>query len=180
MTKKKQWICFFSQTGSEIENIRKALKRDPDILIMNGSTTDRVNPDLLKDLQGKIVFLPYRPSDSDYKQLKFEADCLITLHGWLRILPGWFCDKYEIYNGHPGDVSMMNGVLKGANPQEKAFNLRLSHTGSTIHRCTAELDGGAVMDIKPVSIEGLTLDEVYKKLHENSSEQWIKFLKNKL
>lgn len=178
----KRWICFFSQTGSEINEIRKALKRDPDLIVTNRTNLDGVNSDL-RELLSRFYFLPYRPKEEDYKRMvdsyrHIFNNCIITLHGYLRIMPRFMCDSYEILNSHPGDVTLQNGILKGFNPQEKAFNLKLDSSGSTIHRCTSELDGGEILDLQKVSIKGMTLDQVYKTLHDNSVFQWIKYLKN--
>lgn len=182
MDKRRQWVCFFSQTGSEINSIRKQLGRDPDIVFINSSRTrENINKELLKDMWDYLYVLPDRPSDETYKHLEdsLSPDCIITLHGWLRILPGWFCDKYEIYNGHPGLIDKYP-ELKGFNPQEKAFNLGLKTTGSVIHRCTAEVDGGKLLSGREISIEGLTLDQVYEVLHNNSTELWVDFLRERL
>ena len=178
MSKQRQWVCFFSQTGTEINCIRKALGRDPDYIIFNNSSYEKVNKELLQDCRSKIIEISNRPSKEEYERIcnLLEPDCLITLHGYLRILPGWFCDKYYILNGHPGNTLYDNGILRGSNPQEKAYRLGLKCTASTIHRCTAELDAGEVIDLQSVYIEGLTLDEVYERVHDNSVSQWIRVL----
>ena len=174
----RQWACFFSQTGTEINCIRKALKRDPDYIFFNNDSFDKVNKELIKDCLDKIITISKKPTDEEYMNIckLLDPDCLITLHGYLRILPGWFCDRYYILNGHPGNTLYDNGVLRGHDPQKKAFDLRLECTASTIHRCTAELDAGEVIDIQSVYIKGLTLDETYEKIHENSVSQWIRVL----
>lgn len=180
----RKWICFFSQTGSEINSIRKALKRDPDLIVTNRGNLDGVNEEL-KELTSIFYYLPYKPAVQDYVNMihnnraLFE-DCLITLHGYLRIIPDFLCNEYTVINSHPGDITVQDGILKGYNPQEKAFRLGLDASGSTIHRCTPELDGGEIFDVQKVSIKGQSLDQVYATLHDNSVNQWIKFLSTEL
>ena len=176
----KQWVCFFSQTGSEIDQVRRLLGRDPDLIVFNGNQ-DQVCKSLLHDLESRFVVLPNRPSDQDYEELEklLHTDSLITLHGWLRIIPGWFCNKHKILNGHPGLITKYP-VLKGFNPQEKAFKLGLPSSGSVIHDVVAEVDSGEILASKEVDIAGLTLEEVYEALHRSSVSLWAEFLKNML
>ena len=37
----KKWICFFSQTGSEIVEVSKRLKRLPDFIITNNNDKNK-------------------------------------------------------------------------------------------------------------------------------------------
>ena len=118
-----------------------------------------------------------KPSVEDYKNaLDGKGDGLISLHGYLRILPPEICKKYSIVNLHPGLITKYP-ILKGKDPQEKAYNLGLKTSGAVIHEVIAEVDSGKILDSIEISIEGLTLDEVYENLHKCSSELWIKFFK---
>ena len=89
------WIALFSQTGSEIVDLSSELNRKPDFVITNANL-DNVNPNIEVD---------FRINNDEAKTLdilediEFDANtALITLNGWLRIVPPDKCKKYNIYN----------------------------------------------------------------------------------
>jgi folate-dependent phosphoribosylglycinamide formyltransferase PurN len=47
-------------------------------------------------------------------------DAIVTLHGWLRVIPAYVCERSRIYNGHPGLITKYP-ELKGKDPQVRAF-----------------------------------------------------------
>ena len=100
------------------------------------------------------------------------------MHGWLRIVPEEICDKYEIYNGHPGLITEYP-ELKGKDPQVRAFEGKYKLAGSVIHEVVPEVDAGKILYEHAISIDGLTLDEVYSSLHDVSTNLWIDFLREK-
>ena len=128
--KKPYWIAFFSMTGSEIVSISKQIGRWPDRICTNKpiEEIDQINPEILAKDYKKILFLPPKPSSEEYNTTlmvtKRTPKSIITLHGFLRVLPPDICNRYTIYNGHPGDIETYP-QLKGFNPQHKAFNLKL-------------------------------------------------------
>ena len=85
------------------------------------------------------------------------------------------CENYRIYNLHPGLITKYP-ILKGFNPQEKAFRLKLPTSGSVIHKVTPVLDSGKILKSIEVDIKNLSLDEVYDKIHKSSSQLWTDFL----
>lgn len=177
---KKNWICFFSQTGSEIVNVSNRLGRDPDLIITNRDNLKGINNILLEKYIDKIVFIPTKPSIEDYERItkkysEYFNNCFITLHGFLRIIPDLFCRHFNIYNLHPGLITKYP-ELKGFNPQEKAFNLKLKTSGSVIHKVIAEVDSGEILDSVEISIENLSLDTIYNSLHNASTDLWVRFL----
>lgn len=163
------WIPFFSQTGSEIANIIEKTKIEPIFIVTNRK--DFNFDERLKKYN--ILFF------NNFKELvkikNIMLDSVVTLHGFLKIIPSYLITE-NMYNGHPGLITKYP-ELKGFNPQEKAFNLNLKTSGSVIHRVVEEVDSGAIILENEVSIEDLNLDEVYKKLKENSLNLWIKFFK---
>lgn len=181
---KKKWIAFFSQTGSEIVEISKYLNRWPDAVIVNRDFQGEppFNTDILRE-DLPIYFIPDRPTVSMYhtvlQDINVDEDTLITLHGYLRIIPKDICKEYKIYNGHPGDITLYP-ELKGFNPQEKAFMKRKSMptAGSVIHTVTEEVDGGQIVGRKVCDFNVDTLDEAYSILHTNSVQLWVEFLEN--
>lgn len=175
---KRPWITFFSQTGSEIVHVSKLLGRWPDLIVTN-SRPDHlrtINP----ELKGKVLFVENKPTERDLAEILSQYNNpLITLHGWLRIMPPSLCNKYEIYNGHPGLITEYP-ELKGKDPQEKAFKLGLKSSGSVIHKVTEGVDEGEVLLERKVSIKELKLEEIFRILHRISVSLWAEFLNKKL
>ena len=172
------WTALFSQTGSEIYQISEQLGKYPDMILCNKQDNlDEINPHLI----GKcpIIFTDPKPTVEQYLQY-IQEDDLVTMHGWLRIVPGEVCEQRNIYNGHPGLITEYP-QLKGKDPQQKAIDLGLEYSGCILHKATAELDGGPIVDVSDkVMVEGRTTDEVFSGLHEASVNMWVKFLDTKL
>lgn len=177
----KQWVCFYSQTGSEINNIRKLLGVNPDIIVFNGNDLSNTNKELLESIEDRIVKIPARPTLEDYIKTAemFDKNCIITLHGYLRIIPEYLCSRFRILNLHPGLITVYP-ELKGFNPQEKAFKLKLPKSGVVIHEVIPEVDSGKVITSKEISIKDLSLDEVYAQLHDLATEAWVDVLRAEL
>lgn len=174
----RPWIAFFSQTGSEIVNLQDALGRVPDLIVTNK------RPDHLRTINEGIevcLELPNKPTLEDYENILSEYENpLITLHGWLRIVPEEIADKYEIYNGHPGLITLYPS-LKGKDPQFKAWEGNYKTIGSVIHRVTAGVDEGPVVLERAFNLERLlSLDDTFRILHNISTDLWIKFLRERL
>ena len=178
------WTTFFSQTGSEICAISTALKRWPDLICTNKSIEeiDSISPELLDKCFNKILFLPKKPVVSEYTTAlrnSRKQKSIITLHGYLRIIPASVCEQNLIYNGHPGDI-LNYPELKGFNPQEKAFKLQIKRSGSVIHAVTPGVDEGPIVAIKACNIDLKSLNKTYKILHKNSTKLWVEFLSDYL
>ena len=178
----KKWTAFFSQTGSEIGSISQAIGRWPDTICTNKSveSMSSINLKLLENCFNKIIFLPKNPSVIEYiTALKQSANDVITLNGYLRIIPDIICNSYEIYNGHPGDIETYP-ELKGKDPQQKACDLGLHSSGSVIHQVIAEVDSGSIECIKRCKIYPTSVCKTYEVLHKNSINLWVEFLAKKL
>lgn len=176
----RPWITFFSQTGTEINNLCKALEIYPDAIITNRRDTEGVNKDLLTTTtfrEHKLnrtvwYMLPDKPSLESYKEiLSHFNNPVITLHGYLRIIPKEICEKYEIYNLHPGLIDRYPS-LKGFNPQERAFKESYDIAGCVIHRVVPEVDAGEILLSQGVSIKEKTLPQVYEALHNVAFDLW--------
>jgi folate-dependent phosphoribosylglycinamide formyltransferase PurN len=177
-THKIVWIAFFSQTGSEIVELSKRLNQKPDLIITNSRPESKrqIHP----ELYGKCYTLPNSPTVEDYLQVLLEGDVLITLHGWLRIIPQEIIQKYpKIFNGHPALISSYP-ELKGKDPQEKilaAGNYR--EVGCVIHQVVPQVDEGPIyMTIGEPNIYK-TAEELYPALHKLSITNWERFFKLK-
>jgi folate-dependent phosphoribosylglycinamide formyltransferase PurN len=168
----KRWVCFFSRTGSEIIEVSRRAGIRPSKIITNKIDLKDVVPEIL-DLN--LIRVSSNPSFEELKCcLEGEKDSLITLNGYLRILPEEICNNYEIYNGHPGLITKYP-ELKGKDPQRKAFDLKLPTSGSVIHKVVKEVDSGEIILSKEIDIKDNDLDQVYTKLHECSIQLWEKF-----
>lgn len=179
----KKWITFFSQSGSEICNIAKKLKRVPDLIITNRESLEHpksVHAQIYHHID-KLVFLPKSPTVAEYntaiKLLDVPTeDILITLHGYLRILPAAVCKKYEIINGHPGLINVYP-ELKGKDPQDRAVGYPL--IGSVLHRVTEVVDDGEIIASSSCDNYYNNAYTISLKLKSLSHKLWIDFLSDK-
>ena len=172
---KKDWIVFFSQTGTEIVDIAESLGRWPDKIITNKRPENlrKINDKLL----GKeIVYLPNKPSLKDYQEiLNKHDDLIITLHGWLRIMPAEICNEYAIFNGHPGLITAYP-ELKGKDPQIRALEGKYPVMGCVLHKVTAGVDEGKIIAEERFNAFEITEEEMWKATRDRSLYLWIQFL----
>jgi folate-dependent phosphoribosylglycinamide formyltransferase PurN len=181
-----RWVAFFSQTGSEIVEISRRLNKVPDLIVTNNRPAHlrKFHPEILK-LSPALAITPNKPDVVDYLQrLRHTTgdpnQTLVTLHGWLRIVPKEVTDLYEnVFNGHPGLISRYP-ELKGKDPQMKAWEMDLDTSGCVIHEVTEELDDGFIISEKEIPIRNLTLDQLFENLHKTSIDLWVDFLSEKL
>ena len=178
----KPWIAFFSQTGSEIVDIAEKLGRWPDVIVTNERPEHlrTINP----KLEGKVTFLPNKPTVDDYFNLtKSLINPIMTLHGWLRVVPAEFIDKYKssIFNGHPGLITDYP-ELKGKDPQVRTWEGIKKDiyptAGCVIHRVTAGVDEGKVLSFERFATWDIaTLDELFDTLRDRSLYLWVNLLR---
>ena len=173
-----KWYAFFSQTGSEIVDLSHALKRVPDLIVSNNFEEKiKFNPKIRK--LGSTVMQGEHDLIMTYcrnQTLLEPEDAIITLHGYLRILPADICTKYEIYNGHPAAIGMYP-ELKGKDPQIRTWAGRYTNTGSVVHRVTAGVDEGEIISTVFATTKATSLEELYGILRQTSLQSWIDFLK---
>lgn len=178
-----KWVAFFSQTGKEIHEISKRLGRYPDICVTS-INNDKIDPEfraaVLSSTSSYLSYIEPNPPIACYKEILGNPnDAIITLNGWLKIIPSAICSHYTIYNGHPGLITTYP-QLKGKDPQQKAIDLQLPYSGCVIHHVTTEVDGGAILAERIVPIFGLSNDEIFAHLHDTSIDLWVEFLKPRL
>ena len=175
----KVWIAFFSQTGAEIADIAESLGRWPDRIITNQ------RPDHLRTIDSRIEEKGYftfsnKPTLEEYEEALFYfPEAIITLHGWLRIMPPEICEKFMIYNGHPGLITDYP-ELKGKDPQMRAWEGNYDLCGTVLHRVTEGVDEGEIISSASFTKEGLDIDGYFRILREMSSTLWVDFLRDKL
>lgn len=182
----KKWLALFSQTGKEIADVSRSLNnRCPDFVI-----TDNMNKESCVDTyvlnNCPIEWVNFKAFTKEEKILYYENHFsqydLITLHGWLNIIPGVICERYEIYNGHPGLITHYP-ELKGKDPVERVWeNInRYELLGSVIHKVTAEIDGGQILyHASESTADCKTYEDVCKAARRTSLRSWVEFLRTQL
>src|SRR5210317_101578 len=172
-----KWITFFSQTGAEIADLSENIGRWPDLIIINK------RPDHLRTIDPRIVEygyieVPNKPTADDLDAV-LQDNAIVTLHGWLRIMPEVICNKYLIYNGHPGLITKYP-ELKGKDPQVKAHKLGHEVAGAVIHKVTAGVDEGRIIMEEYFNATQLDLDGLFRILRDRSLYMWSNLLKQVL
>ena len=181
MTSKPIWIALFSQTGSELREIEKAIGVSPTIVMTNSKvftdTSWNVTSTLMRKTHNEIV----EWLSLSYPDEEVRKRVMITLHGYLRILPPSICDRYEIYNGHPALISQYP-ELKGKDPQVRTWqnNSQYPIIGSVVHRCVAEVDAGEIVSSVAYTNRVESQDEMFTRLKQSSFEAWYWFMRKKL
>jgi folate-dependent phosphoribosylglycinamide formyltransferase PurN len=183
-SKKAYWIAMLSRTGYELSEIINNIEIIPDKIILNKPfSTDTISEQLVnivKDVE--IVSVKNTPEADIYRQNFYnptDRPTVITLHGWMRVIPPEICEEYNIYNGHPGLITKFP-ELKGKDPQKRAFEAKHDEIGTVIHKVIPEVDEGEVLGI--ASIENTYDDEqsLSDIIREMSILLWGDFLKGKL
>lgn len=174
----KPWIAFFSQTGSEIVDIAKSLKRWPDVIVTNERPADlrTINPEILE--QDLLVTTSNKPSAEELLEiLAYYNDPIVTLHGWLRIMPANICESFNIFNGHPGLITEYP-ELKGKDPQIRAFEGKYPIMGCVLHKVSAGVDEGRIIAEERFNAFNITEEDMWKVTRDRSLYLWCQFLKN--
>lgn len=181
----------FSQTGSEIAALVKHLGKWPDVIITNNTDKNKWCKEL-QELDLRQKGKAYLSSGTSIKvvssiqartanflhDVEGGKDALVTLHGWLRIIPKEICEQYEIVNGHPGLINV-HPELKGKDPQVRAYEGGYATIGSVVHKVTAEVDEGEIIEWSAIyQDEKETLDDTFNKLKHTSYSSWVKFFNN--
>lgn len=171
------WIAMFSQTGSEIVSLSELIGRKPDATLTNNDNLEQYNEKLVDDCYPMVVGKHNDLMDYLRKQDVFEKNnVLITLHGYLRIIPEDLCDNYIIYNGHPAPVHLYP-ELKGKDKQEDLYLKRDTYPfiGAVVHRVTPGLDDGPLA-VTATSYNKLgSVEEAYTRLKTESFKTWDMF-----
>lgn len=164
-----RWVVMFSRTGSEILSISNELNIEPDLIITNKK--DFTNSLIPKE---KCVY-----TDNSFESLNklLNEDDIVTLHGYLRIIPEAICTKYNIINGHPGLITKYP-ELKGKDPQDRVEQYPV--IGSVLHKVIPEVDCGDIIDSIEIKNNCKNKEEIYNELGKCSLLLWKKYLKGVL
>jgi len=172
---KKEWLAFFSHTGSEIVNLSNKLKITPSRIVTNLEPGDpQIDPRLLK-LKTEIIYVSDRPTSGDYERVLNRCDdCMCTLHGWMRIVPKSICESYEMWNLHPGLINMYP-ELKGADPQWRVDDEKHEWIGLVIHKVVPGVDDGPIAMTSKKRNNYPNGDMIAEELHEMALSAWEDF-----
>ena len=149
-----KWIGLYSQTGSELKTLSKRLGREPDLVFTNN-----------KKKKGWMTH------DDIMEQILNYPDALITLHGYLRIIPALQCEKLNMYNGHPGLITLYP-ELKGKDPQERS--LSYDRLGAVVHKVIEGVDEGDIIASASYRNTAQNIDEVYNICKHASMIAWLR------
>jgi len=188
----KKWVAFFSQTGSEILDISRKIDYFPDIVVTNNKFNN-INKNLLEFYRQSetksLIAVDDNITSSTYKRIiERHDDTLITLNGWLKIIPADICEQYTIYNGHPGIISLYKD-LKGKDPVERVWeNYHMyDYAGCVIHKVIPEIDEGEIISEKRFPLAdgyGKDLyndfDSLNGSVRRNSLSLWVDFIRNNI
>jgi folate-dependent phosphoribosylglycinamide formyltransferase PurN len=179
-----KWAALFSQTGSEICNLSEKLCRYPDLVISdntneNNKVDSRIELNCKKLLWRKYKNLTKEEKLNYYRNHLAGFD-IITLHGWLNIVPEEICNEFNIYNGHPGLINYYPD-LKGKDPQIRAWESISNYqfVGSVVHKVTPGVDEGPVICYRKIfSTCCISLDSTFGILKQTSLDSWVDFFNN--
>ena len=172
---RRPWIAMFSHTGTEIADLIAVTGKVPVLIIRNENSKRK--EDIRLNRYNTATF-PRNPKEEDYQKTfsmvhsLYKRKPLITLHGWMRIIPEKICQDWDIYNGYPGLITEYP-QLKGKDPQKKAYDLKLSYSGCVVHRVTSKVNEGPILDSIKLKIEDLSLEETINTLRNGSLALWI-------
>lgn len=176
----RNWVALFSQTGSEIVRLREYIGQWPDTIFTNNGNINSWHPKMLKlynsrSGRSRIKIVTNHQTKTCNFIHSICKNSLITLHGWLRIIPKDICEQYDIVNGHPGLITTYP-QLKGKDPQIRAYNENYGVIGSVVHKVTPEVDDGDVLTYTAIYRQHEdTLDDIFEKLAFTSFKSWQKF-----
>ena len=167
----KKWIALYSQTGSEIAALSKVIGRKPDLHMTNNevfTSNTVVSGTILRARHSWII------SYLENQVIYDPKDTIITLHGYLRILPTNICSKYTIYNGHPGAIDLYP-ELKGKDPQVRTWENkeRYKFIGSVVHKVVPEVDAGEIIKSVHLSNTSQSINDTFSMLKMSSLTAWI-------
>jgi len=182
-----KWIALFSHTGSEICNISEKTGKWPDKIITNKVPGSKdIHPGITdgfsRETGNEVLYCSDKPSVAQYRQL-LDSDSIITMHGWMRIIPPEICKEFNILNLHPGLISEYP-ELRGKDPQKRVFENEAAPTGGTkeynkvgcvIHKCSPEVDGGLKVMERSTGNCFSGENTLTTALHKMAEGMWIDF-----
>lgn len=174
-----KWVALFSQTGSEIAGLSNYLGWIPDAIFTNNTDQTTYSESLKMVAQNTTlgVFKPEQINEILPEFFSREHDTIVTLHGYLRILPERVCTMCDVYNGHPALINFYP-ELKGKDPQERTWENKEKYhlVGSVVHQVIPTVDEGSVLYHESYPSNRVkSKDQLYFTLKSTSLTAWQKF-----
>lgn len=169
------WVAMYSQTGSELLELIKETGKRPSVILTN--TKQGVNPELRSPAHTSVIEGKHDELMDwlckSYPDDGVRENVVITLHGYLRIIPEEVCNRYRILNGHPGAIDIYP-ELKGKDPQVRAWENRGNYKflGSVVHEVVPAVDEGKIIKSVNVTNRAQDLNETYEMLKMTSFVAW--------
>lgn len=154
---KQVWINLFSRSGRTAVEVYKALDQKPDFIY----TTHKWDH---KNIMGKL------------RQLNgVDHRCIVTLMGYMYIIPADVCKMHYILNLHQADFDLYP-QRKGKDPLERVFQEPGPHKcTNVIHEVIPEVDSGII--INRASFTANTLEEAHQMSSDIAVGQWVTILR---
>lgn len=178
------WVACFSHTGSEVVNVNGAIVYNGMPVRLVAALTDN-----MQFCNDAIPYEKYIMREYVHKNLARFQDCIITLNGYLGILPAELLQRLKernckVYNIHPAPIQLYP-ELKGLDPQERLHEGmktgKYTYIGCVIHEVTPELDSGKLTHWKTeLAYPDWTKDQLYAKLHEMGTHMWLDFFREEM
>lgn len=166
------WIALFSNSGNELAALCKRVGRKPDVIYCDKERVAWHN-----DIAEHVLLLSHSEIISALSIL--PKDTLVTLHGYLRLIPSNAINE-NTFNVHPGDI-VKYPELKGIHPQAKALSLKLPSTGVVIHKVTEEVDDGEIVaSASYLMNKDETELSLINNLRDLSIDLWCDFLRGRV
>ncbi len=162
-TKFNRWINLGSRSGKTLDEVCKALGKRPDTNYNS------------KNFSKEVI-------ESQLRRLYSKEKTLITLMGYLRIVPEDICREFTVMNIHPAPIHLKPYErYKGKDPIERYWKERPNSSnvvhlwGSVLHVATPELDEGPIIANRIFGCRDL--EECYNNSFSANIDLWVKYLK---
>tara|TARA_Y100000310_G_scaffold78181_1_gene74810 strand:- start:8066 stop:8674 length:609 start_codon:yes stop_codon:yes gene_type:complete len=109
---------------------------------------------------------------------KHDVDLILAI-GYMRILSGWFVNKWKnkIMNIHPSLLPAFAGGMD-KDVHAEVLKAKVKETGCTLHFVAEDVDAGPIILQKKVSVDdGETIESLKAKVQEAEQEIIVKALK---
>lgn len=178
---KRPWVVLFSRSGKEIADLYEQTGRMPDAVLTNNLNMNTWDARLQPGCPIQYpIFIPFEERKdyvADTLREPHYRDALITLHGYMKIIPKDLCESREIWNGHPGLINYYS-ELRGKDPQEKTWENISSYQfiGSVVHRVTDKIDDtSTIKNYCMVNNTCKSKEDLYNTLRRTSLVSWLQF-----
>ena len=169
----KPWFVMFSRSGKTLADVCEHVGYWPDCVYTNnfGQFDSRIlqQPGLYRLSHDSIMKI--------FRNQYFRPN-VVTLMGYLNIIPPDICNYYPIYNLHPANIKDYP-EYKGKDPIERIFkDNRLEALGNTLHKVTPEVDAGEIIQMETYTAD--TIEDAYNKANEYAVRMWANLLRTEL